>query len=329
MGVRERMGRRRARRALAPMMVGALAGALATPAAAAASEVPSPLELRTTTQTTSARGYAEGLVECARLNGAATSRFSVEGATLRPQDLAELDQAVSTIEQGGSEVGFFMIDLASGASVSYHADSAFYSASSIKGPYVVSVVESELGDAAQADGRIDAILHYSDNDAYASFRSSYGDGPMHALVDASGAEQMDNVGITDVVEEAAAPERAGGIADNFYEFVTPRQLAALWQQCDAFLSSDEPGAQWLAGMFEEPEVSSLRRAGAAWGTTTWSKAGWYPDDEAAFATTVDAGVVRASTGDVVVVVMTTAPEDFSATGNVIAPLLALHSLMTH
>ena len=72
------------------------------------------------------------------------------------------------------------------------------------------------------------------------------------------------------------------------------------------------------------KISSLSHVGRAWGTT-WAKAGWYPDDASGFATTVDAGVVRTETGDVVIAVMTTSPVDFPATAGVILPLLELHA----
>ncbi len=237
--------------------------------------------------------------------------------------LADLNAAIRAIESGGHDVGFLMLDTQTGTTVSYHADRSFYSASSIKGPYVTSVVRAALGDTAQADARIDAILRYSDNDAYASLRSQYGNDPMTALVDAS-AEQLPHAGITDEVEAAAEPQSEQSIADNFYEFVTPEQMVALWDQCRAYLESGEPGAAWLANELQTPEISSLSHVGRAWGTT-WAKAGWYPDDASGFATTVDAGIVRTETGDVVIAVMTTSPVDFPATAGVILPLLELHA----
>lgn len=101
-------------------------------------------------------------------------------------------------------------------------------------------------------------------------------------------------------------------------------MVALWDQCRAYLESGEPGAAWLADELQTPEISSLSHVGRAWGTT-WAKAGWYPDDASGFATTVDAGVVRTETGDVIIAVMTTSPVDFPATAGVILPLLELHA----
>lgn len=274
-----------------------------------------------------ARPFAEELLDPLTTQPEESSRIEVAGATVDTSALAELEAAIDVIEADGHDVGFLMLDAQTGATVGYHADRSFYSASSIKGPYVASVVSNVLGDAAQGDGRVDAILRYSDNEAYASFRNQYGNDPMRALVDAAGAEQLPSEGINEEVAAAAELQSAPGIADNHYEFLTPAQMVAMWDQCRMFLESGEPGAAWLAGELQAPEISSLSHVGRAWGTT-WAKAGWYPDDASSFATTVDAGVVRTQTGDVVIAVMTTSPIDFPATASVILPLLELHAQMS-
>lgn len=242
--------------------------------------------------------------------------------------LQELTDATHAIEQAGFAVGYAMLDLSTGVSVSYNADAQFYSASSIKGPYVTSVVRYELGDSAQSSegSRISAIIESSDNAAYSNMRDAYGNSSFAALVDASGADQMPSHGATSAAAKAAAAQSGASIADNKYEFFTPNQMLALWQQCYEFLSSGKPGASWLAGIFETPETSAIRVTAGTLGTT-WSKAGWYPAGDAGFGTTVDAGVVRTSTGDVLVSVMTTEPENFAAIESVLSPLLALRSTL--
>lgn len=242
--------------------------------------------------------------------------------------LQELTDATHAIEQAGFAVGYAMLDLSTGVSVSYNADAQFYSASSIKGPYVTSVVRYELGASAQSSegSRISAIIESSDNAAYSNMRDAYGNSSFAALVDASGAAQMPSHGATSAVAKAAAAQSGASIADNKYEFFTPNQMLALWQQCYEFLSSGKPGASWLAGIFETPETSAIRVTAGTLGTT-WSKAGWYPAGDAGFGTTVDAGVVRTSTGDVLVSVMTTEPENFAAIESVLSPLLALRSTL--
>lgn len=242
--------------------------------------------------------------------------------------LQELTDATHAIEQAGFAVGYAMLDLATGVTVSYNADAQFYSASSIKGPYVTSVVQYELGDSAQTSegNRISAIIESSDNAAYSNLRDVYGNSSFAKLVDASGAAGMPAHGATKAVSKAAASQSGEGIADNKYEFFTPNQMLALWRQSYQFLSSGEPGADWLAGVFQAPETSAIRVTAGTLGTT-WSKAGWYPAGSAGYATTVDAGVVRTSSGDVVLAIMTTEPENFAAVESVLSPLLALRATL--
>ena len=136
--------------------------------------------------------------------------------------MGELIEATRAIEDEGYEVGYALLDLDTGATVTYNADTAFYSASSIKGPYVTSVVEYELGDAVKSDAsRISAILEYSDNAAYSTLRDAYGNTPFAKLVEATGAASLPSHGATDAVDAAAQIQSGASIADNKYEFFTP------------------------------------------------------------------------------------------------------------
>lgn len=240
--------------------------------------------------------------------------------------MKDLVEAVQTIENNGYAVGYVMLDLDTGRSMSYNADSLFYSASSIKGPYVTSIVQDSLKSSVRREEtRISNILEYSDNDTYFTFRSTYGNEPFKKFVVQSGADQLPGVAANDEISDADEQLSSHDITDNMFEFYTPNQLAALWSESYKFLSSDKPGAHWLAHEFEEPETSVIHPASAAVGTS-WSKAGWYPAGDPGYATTVDAGVVRTpDSGSFIVVAMTTAPEDFDALATVVNPLITMHT----
>lgn len=255
------------------------------------------------------------------------TKVAIEGTSSDGKGaLEDLYSAIDAIEKEGYDLGFKLIDLNSGISVSYNADAAFYSASSLKGPYVVSLVEYNLGAGYSAESnRISNIITYSDNDAYSSLRYAYGSDCFAQLAEASGATSMSTKKLTDAIAEEAV--RSENITDNNYEFVSASQLVALWQQCYTFLTSDAAGASWLAELFERPETSAIRTTAASLGTT-WSKAGWYDDFNEAYDTTVDAGVVRTNTGDVILCVMTNDPEDFTAVESVVSQLLTLRSALT-
>lgn len=241
----------------------------------------------------------------------------------------QLSAAVKAIESNGYQVGFVLKDLNTSITVSYNADSSFYTASSLKGPYVVSLVEYNLGDSyLNEDKRIADILQYSDNEAYATLRSIYGSDCFATLADAAGATSMSTTGATDAISWAAESQSVASITDNNYEFISPNQMEALWEECYDFLSSDNEGATWLAELFENPEISPIRSTAQSMGTT-WSKAGWYPAESEAYATTVDAGIVHTNTGDVVLCVMTNDPEDFATVESIVSPLLAMRATLTN
>lgn len=243
--------------------------------------------------------------------------------------VTELTEATEALEAEGFEVGFALVDINTGITVSYNADSSFYSASSLKGPYVIGLVEYELGDNYASEGtRITNIIKWSDNDSYGALRYNYGNGSFQQLVSAAGISAVGATAADSVQEALAQNMSAESITDNNYEFITPNQMLGLWKQCYEYLISGSAGAEWLGEIFEEPENSAIRSTASGLGTT-WSKAGWFPDDDGTgvWSTTVDAGVVRASTGDIVLCVMTTAPEDFATVESIVSPLLALHAAL--
>lgn len=241
----------------------------------------------------------------------------------------ELSQAIGTIEHDGYEVGFALLDVDTGITISYNANSSFYSASSIKGPYVVSLAEFELGDEAKSaeSERIENIITWSDNASYSSLSDSYGRECFEQLVEASGAATLAASPITSAIEETDSWMLEGGIADNLYEYLSPNQMLALWKECYSYLCAGSASAQWLGELFSEPETSAIRVVASSLGTT-WSKAGWYAGGGDAYDTTVDAGVIRTSTGDVIVCVMTNEPENFTCLQSILTPLLNMRAALT-
>ena len=279
---------------------------------------------------TDGRPFAASVLRSPRLAPTDVSGLPAISGTRRPAmgALRELASAIATIEGEGYEVGLSLLDLNTGIRVTYNPDLAFYSASSIKGPNVTALAEYELDDTPQQESRrISSVIEYSDNNAYAALRTAYGNDAFARLVDESGAMQLPSTAATDAIGNEAGELATTDISDNFYEFYTPNQLLTLWERCYAYLSSGSEGAAWLASEFEAPETSAIRVTAGSLGTT-WSKAGWYPGDLSAFGTTVDAGVVRTDTGDFLVCVMTTAPEDFTALESVLSPLIALRATLT-
>lgn len=251
----------------------------------------------------------------------------VSDASVTNDEIAPLRHATDSIEDAGYKVGYVLLDVNTGATISYNADTAFYSASSLKGPYVAALARYGLGDGIESlSGLVSATIEQSDNVAYAILRGSNGNDVMRQLVDEAGAENLPVTAATSDIDSAMQTLSVASIADNNYEFVTPNQLLSMWALCGQYLASNEPGAAYLASEFAIPETSAIRYAGRAFGGT-WSKAGWYPSEGGSLSTTVDAGVVREETGDVVLVIMTNKGSDFSVIDSIVLELLELHEHM--
>lgn len=285
------------------------------------------LSARVSTPLSSGASFADSLILTGFSAPEDPAGIVVSGASATNDKIIPLRHATDAIEDAGYKVGYVLLDVNTGATISYNADTAFYSASSLKGPYVAALGRYGLGDGIESvSGLVSAAIEQSDNAAYAILRGSQGNDAMQQLVDEAGAESLPVTAATSVIDAAMQTQSVASIADNNYEFVTPNQLLSMWVLCGQYLASDEPGAAYLAGEFATPEISAIKYVGRAFGST-WSKAGWYPNDGGSLSTTVDAGVVREETGDVIVVVMTNKGSDFSVIDSIALELLELHEAM--
>ena len=285
------------------------------------------LSARVSAPPSSGASFADSLISTGFSVPEDPAGIVVSGAGVTNDKIVPLRHATDAIEDAGYKVGYVLLDVNTGATISYNADTAFYSASSLKGPYVAALARYGLGDGIESlSGLVSATIEQSDNVAYAILRGSNGDDVMRELIDEAGAENLPVTAATSDIDSAMQTLSVASIADNNYEFVTPNQLLSMWALCGQYLASNEPGAAYLASEFAIPETSAIRYVGRAFGDT-WSKAGWYPGEGGPLSTTVDAGVVREETGDVVLVVMTNKGSDFSVIDSIALELLELHEHM--
>ena len=85
-----------------------------------------------------------------------------------------IQKQVNSLRSSGYDVGFLLYDPVTGQGVSYNCDRYFYSASSVKGPYVVSIVSNNSAVLRREYNSISAVLHYSDNGRYSYLWNKYG-----------------------------------------------------------------------------------------------------------------------------------------------------------
>ena len=216
--------------------------------------------------------------------------------------LAALEAVVEEYAQAGYTLSIVMRDLdgAEPVSLTYHPDERVYSASALKGPYIVFVyqvlVPTGVLSAGSVSGTAEACIRYSDNDAYRDIRSWTMNQGWSAWMRDAGVDMDD--------------ERAWYVDNHWYAETSAEDFARMWTHAYGFLTSQDPNAPWLADLFSDTANSPMHAVlGDAY--IVWSKAGWYDTwDGNASPATNDAGIVMSDTGPYVLAICTDAPANF-------------------
>lgn len=196
----------------------------------------------------------------------------------------QLNKAIDNFTKVGSRVGFYMIDLTNGNGVYYHSNDSFYSASAIKGPYVVSLNEKNPVAAEESGKLMESTIKISSNDAYASLRSKYG-----------------GTYFTSWVSDAGCPEV---VTDQNYTDLTSRQLALMWKNCYDFFYSESSEAVFCRELFIDTLNSAISNTlGGKY--TVYSKAGWIGEG-GYYNVQNDGGIVMRDGHPYIVVILSTA-----------------------
>ena len=256
-----------------------------------------------------------GNAEAARLAPARTATMSavasgphdlLSGAASTATAASDLAQAVSAIQGRGDTVGWYLCTTDGTVISAHNEDTAYYAASAIKGPYVLSVLSDEGAGApgGLSDSMANAIVD-SDNDSYYRVKSAFGTDRINEWLEAAGsAETLD--------------EDAGSYVD-----LTPRQLAGLWVQAYPYIQAqDAEGGSFAGTIFSEPANSVIPSLDGV--TASWSKPGWIAVESES--STVNAGVVERGDTAYVIAVMTDDGDDFERFDRVVVALDALGQL---
>jgi hypothetical protein len=200
---------------------------------------------------------------------------------LTDEQYEALEEAIGAFTERGWQVSFVMMDVESNTVVSYQKDLELYSASAIKGPYVLSLLEN---DTEVSIAVWDAIS-YSDNDAYAFLREQYG-----------------NEIFIEWVEEAGVDKSQG---EENYTTTTSLDLAKMWLCGYENLYTDDDQTTLLTELFAETLNSpiSLTLGEKA---TVLSKCGWI-DDGGYYNVYNDGGIVDDGDNPYILAMMSDAP----------------------
>ena len=241
---------------------------------------------------------ASGTTDLAFFNGGSASATSLDA----------LRQAMGAFASRGYAVGFVMMDLTTGRGISSDADGVYYSASTVKAPYVTSVYEkafdSNLGSSGAWYGTLEDICVWSDNDAYFNLRNTFGS----------------DIFASWLYEAGVNPDRA----NSYYAFYSPRDLGKMWLRMYDYFGQNSAGQQ-LAGLLSHGYYSSIyNELGSQYAVA--SKAGWYPT-EYPYTSTNDAGIVYAGNHPYLLSVLSTAPVRLDLTQSLVHCLDTIHQEM--
>jgi hypothetical protein len=234
------------------------------------------------------------------------------------QAFANLADAIAALEAKKYTLGIVVEDIENGATFAYNADEEFYSASSIKGPYVAclyeTLAETDETKLRELNRLARPTIEDSNNETYAELRRRYGSEQFEAWL-----QELDYG-----IDEYDSLSATGG---HYYLHLNAWQLSAMWERIYGYLTSETEAAETLAGYFERRDYSAIKEA-LGEDVRTWGKGGWYPSSDGyASPVTVDAGIVWAD-HPYLVVVMSDIPGEMEKLEPVVAALDELHEGLT-
>ncbi|SDU78183.1 Beta-lactamase enzyme family protein [Arcanobacterium phocae] len=197
---------------------------------------------------------------------------------------AKLTAQIKAIKKAGANVGILMIDTETGQGLAYNAETQFYGASTIKGPYVVAINKFLADDVTEADETLMYnAIEASDNEAYIALRTNYGDDLFSFFADNANAPDIDR--------------------EEYYPYLSTKELTALWAEMyDYFFLNPNDRAETTRDFFTSPYNSFIYQSlGDEY--TTYTKPGWIDIDPIA---RNDAGIIETDDGTYLLAIMSTA-----------------------
>ena len=225
--------------------------------------------------------------------------------SLSPEMQQELNNAIYAITGQGYNVGFVMVDLFTGQGISYNGNQNYYSASTIKGPYVVCLNETLPWSKNEWSNVMTNTIKVSSNWDYSALRRAFGSTQFSGWLSDAGCSWVN--------------------ASKEYTDITPKALSQLWIKNYSYFTSDQENSMWCADLFVSTKNSFISQTFSQ-EYKVYSKAGWlssggYYDIQS------DAGIVMKDGNPYVVTVLSSAYGRQDLLGNLVAQLDKAHSEM--
>lgn len=157
------------------------------------------------------------------------------------QAYADFAEAVGAIEDAGYEVSVVVYCPDTESGFTYNADQQYYSASTIKAPFVAALYQTQVDSGKlsldDVDGTVEQAIVNSDNVCYRKLRDSYSD-CFSPWLKSNGVD----LGKYDSYQQ---------MGTWYYLTLNPRQLAQMWVGIYGYLSEAQtPAATRLKGYLE-------------------------------------------------------------------------------
>ena len=175
--------------------------------------------------------------------------------TLSQETTDAIYAAIQKFTDIGHTVGFTIIDLTTGAGLSYNSDHVYYSACSIKGPYTMALNQYVPDSLSKWEDYMYPALNVSDNATYQSYFYNYGTWPL---------ETYNSIGHVENFRWTS-----------WTAYYTAEDLARMWVVSQDYLLGDTSNAAWLRDVLSHNWGGMTRDGVAEFGVdTVYSKSGW-------------------------------------------------------
>lgn len=217
--------------------------------------------------------------------------------------LNRLNNAINGYRNKGYKVGFTVIDLKTNKGIYYNSNTKFYSASTIKGPYVACLNEKVPSSASKWSGTMRNTIKVSSNSDYLTLRRNYGSAAFSTWLREAGCSDVNAV--------------------RNYTDISAKNLAQMWVKNYQFFTSGKQNAKWCSSLFTSTLNSGISKTlGRSY--TVYSKAGWIGEG-GYYNVQNDGGIVMKSGNPYVVVVLSNAYGRLDLMGNLVSAIDAAHS----
>ncbi len=211
---------------------------------------------------------------------------------------------IQRFHDDGTHVSFIVLDINTGNYFSLNPDSHFYSASTIKGPYVAALnkFSPEIVDE-YTESMMENTIQWSSNEDYENLHYLYGNDAMYDMTEYTDVSDS-------VIDEY-----------NWYPYLTAKELTKLWIGTYMYFFEDtNENSKWCQSLYTDSTESFIHSA-LSEDYTVYTKPDWEDISRN------DAGIVMADGHDYILTILSDAFDSYDDLEELAAALDEAHGLL--